>query len=745
MPSSTPGGSDGEISADYSRLEAVTAFIVNSEFMALADAMPSLVFCANTNGEAIFSNSRFRDFTGLADSSLLGSAWLFAIHQDDRQPAEQAWRQAIATGEPYETEYRLRGGDGKYYWLLVRCVPVRAERRVDHWIGIGVDIDDRNRRAFSAEAYLERTQDALAGSEARHRKTQAELATSYAELEQRVIERTLELRQANALLLQEMNRREALQATLLQSQKLEALGQLTSSVAHNFNNVLAVITGGFALIHKRAQDPQILKLAGDGAVAAERGAHLMRKLMSFARLQNAVARTIDLAPVFVELTPELRRIAGPKITVVIGDAGRMPAVRIDPGQLETAITNLLVNARDAMRDGGQLRIDFEDIAARDPRKPRELGDIASVAIHVVDAGPGMRAPVLQRALEPFFTTKAPDEGAGLGLPMVHGLMMQSGGALRLESVVGRGTTVSLYLPVAASVVVETDDAGAVDFRSHGGGRVLLVEGDDLVRSVIADQLADLGYRVVPAVSAGDAMAMVNDGEPLAFIVIDYSLAGSEAGNFVAGVRGVRRNLPILFITGQCNLDGVEQDAVLLKPFPPEQLSKAVLDMVERSQRLDARDASLDSMAARFKSGVLNRVLTQWRGERLGEALPPLNRVPITRDEVDFVAEVAVDQTYVPMTFELVQVGAELSRRAETDFTWWRLDVTGDNTETSQEGAYRRCVRSRKPTYDFARFEFGSGDTSFFERLLLPCSEDGSEVTSLIAVVNFDESDPEKGQ
>ncbi|KQN31976.1 hypothetical protein ASF00_04250 [Sphingomonas sp. Leaf34] len=707
--------------------------------------MPSLVFCANANGEAIFYNSRFREFTGLTDASLLGSAWLFAIHQDDREPAELAWRQAIATGEPYETEYRLRGADGKYYWLLIRCVPVRADRRVDHWIGIGVDIDDRNRRAFTAEAYLERTQDALAGSEARYRETQDALTASYAELEQRVIERTHELRQANALLLQEMNRREALQATLLQSQKLEALGQLTSSVAHNFNNVLAVITGGFALIQKRAEDPQILKLAGDGAVAAERGAHLMQKLMSFARLQNVVARTIDLAPVFVDLAPELRRLAGPQIAIVIGDAHRMPAVRIDPGQLETALANLLVNARDAMREGGPLRIDFEEIGGRDPRKPRELGEMACVAIHVVDAGSGMPAPVLQRALEPFFTTKAPDKGAGLGLAMVHGLMMQSGGALRLASVVGRGTTVSLYLPVAASAVTQEPDAAAVELRSHGGGRVLLVEDDDLVRSIVADQLVDLGYSVVPAVSATDAMAKVHDGEPLAFIVIDYCVAGSGAVKFIASARGVRPNLPILFISGQFNLTGVAHEAVLLKPFLPEQLSKAVLDMVERSQRLDARDASLDSMAARFKSAVLNRVLTQWRGERSGETLPALNRVPITRDERDFVAEVVVDQTYVPMTFELVQVGAELSRRAETDFTWWRIDGTGDDSEMTQEGAYRRCVRSRKPTYDFARFDFGSDDTSFFERLLLPCSEDGAEVTSLIAVVNFDETDPAEGQ
>ncbi len=150
------------------------------------------------------------------------------------------------------------------------------------------------------------------------------------------------------------------------------------------------------------------------------------------------------------------------------------------------------------------------------------------------------------------------------------------------------------------------------------------------------------------------------------------------------------------------------------------------------------------MAARFKSAVLNRMLDNWGRGRRGDALPPREHVTVTRDERDFVAQVDVDQIKLPMTFELVNVGAELTRRADTDFRWWRLDDTGNNTESLHEGAYRRCGQSGKPAYDFARFEFGAEGSSFFERLLLPCSDDGTNVTSLIVVVNFDKTDPNEG-
>ena len=861
----------------------MTSVIADASFRALANEIPSLVFCADADGEAIHCNGRFQDFTGLADSAFIGGAWFLAVHEEDRAAATAAWKQAIAAQEPYEVEVRLRAADGQYHWFLIRCVPAGANQRVDHWIGVGRDIHDRKMseaseqadpggrlaqidfslkrvvdargaagqihpegrdltrvktvenqllesqarvrrivesgiiavgygnvegvisdvndaflkmigrtreefaagriswRELTAPEYAERDERAIAqlrrdgvcepyekeyvlpgrrlpvqiamakvesqSSDVDHvaliidlttqKAAQAALAASHAQLEQRVADRTAELRRVNERLVHEMKRREALQGALLQSQKLEALGQLTSSVAHDFNNVLAAIIGGFALIEKRTDDPQLLKLAKEGTTAAGRGADLIRKLLAFARQQNIVSQRVDLQPLFDELAPQLRHIAGSDVEVVIADARRLPAVEIDPSQLQAAITNLVVNARDAMRDGGRVRIHFQDVPADHPDKPPELGDAAAVAIHVVDNGAGMRAPVLQRVLEPFFTTKAPGRGTGLGLAMVHGLMMQSGGALRLESVVGSGTTVSLYIPVSLATAARATEATDADFRVHPGGRVLLVEDDDLVRDVVAGQLADMGYQVVQSDSAAAAMETVADGEALAFVVTDHTLAGSNGVKLVAEVRGIRPNLPILFITGQADPEGMDNETVLLKPFSPGALSKSVLDMMEGAKRLGEHDAALDRLAARFRSTALHRMLANWRSARRGDALPAVKSVAVTRDEMDFVAHVGVDQTHVPMAFELTSVGAELARRAETDFAWWRVDVTGENAETSQEGAYRRCVRSKRPTYDFARFDFGQEGGASFERLLLPCSEDGAGVTSLIAVVGFD--------
>lgn len=957
----------------------MTLSIANGSFRALADEMPSLVFCADAHGEALYCNRTLRDFTGLAEAALVGRAWLLAVHADDRTAAESAWTQAITVGEPYVEECRLRAGDGHYHWFLIRCVPIRNEGRIDRWIGIGVDIHDAKLSASHAAASLERTQAALAGSEARYRTifqsmfnfvgllstdgavleandaalafgglsatqvvgrklwdtpwwdvgeagqlqlrraiaaaargafvrydatvgvaggeravidfslkpvidadgavrqiipegrdlthvkavdaallegkarvqrivdsgiiavgygnsdgaiaeandayltmigrtrddfdagainwraltaaehaerderaiaqverdgacapyekdyvlpdrrlpiqiamaridpptpaidhvaiiidltaqkaAEAALVAGHAALEKRVAERTAEAKLANQRLAHETKRRAALQGALLQSQKLEALGQLTSSVAHDFNNVLAAITGGFALIRNRTDEPRLHALAEEGVKAANRGADLVRKLLAFARQQNVVSQRVDLHPLFDDLAPQLRHIAGHAIDIVIGDARRVAAVEVDPSQLEAAITNLVVNARDAMLDGGRVDIRFEAVPAGSPHKPAELGSAGAVAIHVTDDGTGISTPVLQRVLEPFFTTKDPGKGTGLGLAMVHGFLMQSGGALRIESVVGRGTTVSLYLPVSSAPPADVVPRAAAETRVHRGGRVLLVEDDPFVRDVVTAQLADLGYRIVQAGSAAAAMATVADGAPLAFIITDHGLAGSDGLKLVTEARAVRPGVPILFITGRAEPQGLEFEAVLLKPFSPDALAKAILDMVEGCDALAVDAALLDRLAVRFRSHTLRRMLVAWRGARHGCKLPPTGRVSVTRADIDLVAHVAVDQTHVPMTFALTKVGAELARRAETDFRWWRLDVTGENLEISQEGAYRRCVRSQKPTYDFARFDFGAEGRAFYERLLLPCSDDGVSVTGLMAVIAFDE-------
>ena len=497
--------------------------------------------------------------------------------------------------------------------------------------------------------------------------------------------------------------------------------------------------GGFSLIDSRTGDPKIRRLAVEGNKAAERGADLIRKLLAFAKQQQVATQRVDLEPLLKELQPQLRHLLGSSIELVIGDASDMPAVEIDPTQLQAALTNLVVNARDAMRDGGRIAIELESIPPDHVDRPKELADTAAVAIRVRDDGVGMRPQTLQRVLEPFYTTKSPGKGTGLGLAMVHGLMLQCNGALRIESVLGSGTTVSLFLPVCLAPTAPTAAEIEAELRAHAGGRVLLVEDDELVRNVVTGQLSDWGYSVVQASSAAEAMATITDGDPLAFVITDHALAGSNGVKLVAEVRGIRPNLPILFITGQADPQGLERESVLSKPFSAPSLSAKILGLIEEARRRDERDASLDRLAARFKSPVLNRMLTNWRVAQSGEELPFLRRVTMTRNEMDYVATVAVDQTRVPMTFELQLVGARLSQRAEFNLAGSKVDVIGTAQEISQEGAYRRCVLSRRPTYERARYSLGDGTTDFFERLLLPCSYDGANVTTLIVVVNFDDA------
>lgn len=277
-----------------------------------------------------------------------------------------------------------------------------------------------------------------------------------------------------------------------------------------------------------------------------------------------------------------------------------------------------------------------------------------------------------------------------------------------------------------------------EFRLHPGGRMLLVEEDALVRARVTAQLTEIGYRVVQAASATAAMLTIADSAPLALVIADPALAQSEGINLVTEARAIRPGVPILFITGQSNPPELASEAVLLKPFSPETLSTTILALLEHARRRADGAAALDRLAARLRSAVLRRMLAHWRRACDGSALPFHERVRVTREEMDRVAHVAVDQTRVPMTFALIKVGAELVRRAETDFSWWWRDVAADEAETWQEGAYRRCAVSGKPSYDSA-VSFRPGEGAFFERLLLPCSVDGASVSSLIAVVAFDDS------
>lgn len=266
------------------------------------------------------------------------------------------------------------------------------------------------------------------------------------DLEITVARRTAALHEANLQLQEEISRREAAQDALIRSQKLEAMGRLVAGVAHDFNNILAAVLSGLSLIGRRVDDPEALKLVDMSTNAAMRGTGLVKQLLAFARQQRLEPERIEVATFLTELEPLLRVSAGSGVSVEVSEDGSCGAILADAAQLQSALLNLVINARDAMPDGGMVHIVARAVRAPCNDTPRELAEGDYAAISVIDSGTGMSPEVLARVVEPFFTTKQVGKGTGLGVSMVHGFTHQSGGGLKIDSELGRGTAMTLFLP-----------------------------------------------------------------------------------------------------------------------------------------------------------------------------------------------------------------------------------------------------------------------------------------------------------
>ena len=281
------------------------------------------------------------------------------------------------------------------------------------------------------------------------------------DLEITVARRTAALHEANAQLTEEIAQREAAQDALIRSQKMEAMGRLVAGVAHDFNNILAAVLSGLSLIGRRLEDPEAHKLLDMSTNAAMRGTGLVKQLLAFARQQPLAPERIEVAAFLAELEPLLRVSAGSGVALSVEEDGSSGAILADAAQLQSALLNLVINARDAMPDqGGSVRIAARAVRAPGPNALRDLGEGAYVAISVIDTGTGMPPEVLARVVEPFFTTKQVGKGTGLGLSMVHGFAHQSGGGLKIESEPGKGTAMTIFLPrLGESVAAEPSGAG----------------------------------------------------------------------------------------------------------------------------------------------------------------------------------------------------------------------------------------------------------------------------------------------
>jgi signal transduction histidine kinase/ActR/RegA family two-component response regulator len=410
----------------------------------------------------------------------------------------------------------------------------------------------------------------------------AESETERAEaLEEAVRDRTQELWEANEALKAEAAEREAAEAQLRQVQKMEAVGQLTGGIAHDFNNMLAVVVGGVDLARRRLNGPrrEILAHLNNAMEGATRAAALTRRLLSFARSEPLLPERVEPAELVGGMTDLLDRTLGERIRVEVEDSGETWPVYVDPHQLENAIVNLAVNARDAMDGVGQLRIRTENVRV----SANEVGDIRAgeyVRISVTDTGCGMPPEIKDRAFEPFFTTKPVGKGTGLGLSQIFGFAHQSGGEAGIESEVGEGTTVSLYLPrSAAQAPVRLHPAAqrmSEDERVPGA-RILVVEDDPRVRTSTVEALQDLDYDPV-ACSSGEEAIRLFDNQKFDLVISDVIMPEMTGPELIRILKDKRRDFAVLFVTGYVgegeseNLIGHE---LLRKPFTVGALASAV--------------------------------------------------------------------------------------------------------------------------------------------------------------------------
>jgi PAS domain S-box-containing protein len=371
----------------------------------------------------------------------------------------------------------------------------------------------------------------------------------------------------------------AAQEQLRQSQKMEALGQLTGGIAHDFNNLLTVVVGGLDLIAKRSEDAKLKRYAENALGAAERGARLTAQLLAFSRVQRLEVKPTLVAPLIENMRPLLKNVLGPGITKDFDLDDSMMPVMADPTQLEVAILNLAINARDAMPDGGMLNFTARPVTVSgDP----DLEDGEYVELTISDTGVGMPAEIAERAFEPFFTTKEVGKGTGLGLSMVYGMARQSGGAARIESRIGEGTAVKLLFRKAdaevAKVAAGADSDQAQPEPQRLPASVLVIDDDPDVRAFIAETLEEQGYRVRQASDGREGLRQF-DREKMDLVIVDFIMPEMSGAEVARKIRAKLPDQPILFVSGYSETDAVKRTApdapLLAKPFRAEALHKAV--------------------------------------------------------------------------------------------------------------------------------------------------------------------------
>jgi PAS domain S-box-containing protein len=507
----------------------------NARYDAVVDGAPDPILTIDADGLIQLANPAAAREFGYGPTELIGQPIGDLLEPSDAW--DRAWTD-VWRGEPvhWPIELVARRKDGSRSYL---------DASASRWLsGSGIFVTailrDVNERRM-AEENLRRLNDTL---------------------EERVQERTAELERAHE--------------QLRQSQKVEAIGQLTGGIAHDFNNLLTPILGGLDILQRRGvADPRGQRLIDGALQSAERARLLVQRLLAFARRQPLHPCPVDVGEVVRDMSDLVGSTLGPRIHIVVDVEENLPAAMADPNQLEMALLNLAVNARDAMPDGGTLSIAVRAtvLDAKSKLKPGRY-----VVLTVADTGVGMDAETLEKAIEPFFSTKGIGKGTGLGLSTIHGLAAQLGGWLDITSAPGVGTRVEVWLPAAETNFVAPALAAPEPEANLGAGLVLLVDDEDLIRATTAQMLADLGYTVIEVSSAREALTRLSDPR-LMLVVTDHLMPGMTGTELAREIQATLPRMPILIISGYADLEDVAPDLPrLTKPFRESELAAALAAM-----------------------------------------------------------------------------------------------------------------------------------------------------------------------
>ncbi len=521
-------------------------------FRGLAQSIPNQVWTAAPDGMLDWFNDRAYDYTGASFEEMAGTAWASVLHGDDLAAVGERWAQSIRQQIPYEAELRLRRFDGSYRWHIARAAPVYADNgMLERWIGTNTDIEDQ-------------------------KHIEQELARLNDTLESRVAERSAELEVANE--------------ALRQAQKMEAVGQLTGGIAHDFNNLLTGVIGGLDMLRARlaqGRHDDVERYVEAVASSAQRAAALTHRLLAFSRRQPLKPEVVDANALVRAMLDLFERTLGSHIELEVVECAELWPTLCDANQLESALLNLVINARDAIPYEGRLTIETGNLTVSTSTASRHpgLGPGDYISLAVADTGRGMPSGVINKAFEPIFTTKPAGEGTGLGLSMTYGFVKQSHGHIEIRSEIDKGTRITLYLPryngsQRSGERQRSHDAELALVTSNPHS-VLVVEDEPVIRALILEVLNELGYHCQQAGNGLAALELLQSGTSIDLLITDVGLPGLNGRLLATQARQLQPRLKILFITGyaeDATFDRASSEGrmeMLTKPFGVKELVSTI--------------------------------------------------------------------------------------------------------------------------------------------------------------------------